>query len=137
MNRFIARFASVLQFLYSTALVVVGAVGIFTPHWEFPTLYGIDPSGFSHDSQANLLNQYRFLKAVELGAGLFCFANRPSTLDGGRGSLLFLALVSLGIFARTLAWIADGRPSALFIGFLLFEVLLFVVFVLHLRKSDG
>jgi hypothetical protein len=137
MNSFIARFASVLQFLYSTALVVVGTVGIFTPHWEFPTLFGIDPSGFSHDSQANLLNQYRFLKAVELGAGLFCFANRPSTLDGGRGSLLFLALVSAGIFARTLAWITDGRPSALFVGFLLFEVLLFVVFVLHLRKSDG
>jgi Domain of unknown function (DUF4345) len=133
----LAKTASVLQFVYSTALVVVGAVGIFTPHWEFPTLYGIDPSGWSHDSQANLLNQYRFLKAVELGAGLFCFANRPSILDGGRASLLFLSFVGLGVFARALAWIADGRPSALFIGFLLFEVLLFVVVALHLRTSDG
>jgi hypothetical protein len=73
----IAKLASVLQFGESAMLAVIGAAGILTARWELATAFGIDPSAWSPDIQATMLNQYRFLKSLELGAGIFCFAYRP------------------------------------------------------------
>jgi Domain of unknown function (DUF4345) len=137
MKRIITRAASILQFAYSAMLAVVGAAGILTARWEFLAVYGIDPSRWSLDTQATMLNQYRFLKSVELGAGAFCLAYRKSIMDGGRAAAVFLTIVALGVAARTLAWIVDGRPSALFVAFLLLEALVFVVVALHLRYVNG
>ena len=137
MSSGLARSASVLQFAYSATLVVLGMLGIFTPRWEFATFYGVDPATLPLEAQATLLNQYRFLKAIELSAGIFCFAFRPSIMDGGRGAGVFLAIVGFGVGARAFAWIVDGRPSAFFVTFVLLEALVFIVVALHLRKSDG
>jgi hypothetical protein len=82
-------------------LVAVGAAGILTARWELATVFGIDPSAWSADIQATMLNQYRFLKSLELGAGIFCFVYRPAIMAGGRASAVFLAIVGLGVCART------------------------------------
>jgi hypothetical protein len=133
----IAKLASVLQFGYSAMLVAVGAAGILTARWELATVFGIDPSAWPADIQATMLNQYRFLKSLELGAGIFCFVYRPAILAGGRASAVFLAIVGLGVCARTIAWIVDGRPAPLFVVFLLLEACVFIAITLHLRMSDG
>lgn len=136
MTRPVHWVASVLQFCYSAMLVVVGAVGIFTPRWEFASIYGIDSSMWSLATQATMFNQYRFLKSVELGAGLFCLAYRQAILSGERAAALFLALVLLGVSARSIAWIVDGRPAPLFIAFLVLEALVFIAVALHLWFDD-
>jgi hypothetical protein len=120
MTRAIALVATVLQLGYAAMLVVVGAAGIVSARWEFAAVYGIDPSTWSSDTQATMLNQYRFLKSVELGAGVLCLAYRR-----------------LGVAARSFAWLVDGRPATAFIVFLVLEALVFVAVVLHLRIKNG
>jgi hypothetical protein len=133
MNAAVARVASLLQFGYSAMLVVVGAAGILTARWELESVFHTGLSAWPPDIQATMLNQYRFLKSVELGAGMFCFLYRPAILIGGKASALFLAIVGLGVFARTLSWIVDGRPSTLFVAFLILEACVFIAVALHLR----
>ena len=137
MTRAIALVATVLQFGYAAMLVVVGAAGIVSARWEFAAVYGIDPSTWSSDTQATMLNQYRFLKSVELGAGVFCLAYRRAIMDGGRAAAVFLTIVGLGVAARSFAWHVDGRPATAFIVFLVLEALVFVAVVLHLRIKNG
>jgi hypothetical protein len=137
MTRPISLAATVLQFGYSAMLVVVGAVGVVSARWEFAAIYGIDPSAWSSDTRATMLNQYGFLKSVELGAGVFCLAYRKAIMEGGLAAKVFLAIVGLGVSARSFAWIVHGRPATAFIAFLLLEALVFVAVVLHLRISDG
>jgi hypothetical protein len=84
-----------------------------------------------------MLNQYRFLKSVELGAGLFCLAYRSKILAGTRASAVFLAIVGLGVAARGWSWIVDGRPAPLFIAFLVLEACVFAAVALHLSVSHG
>lgn len=136
MSRLITPVASVLQWGYSAMLLVVGAAGIATARWELATVFEIDPGSWSHDVQATMLNQYRFLKSVELGAGVFCLAYRADIMAGGRSSRIFLAIVALGVLARVFAWLVDGRPSVLFLIFLALEVLTLVAVALHLRFKD-
>jgi Domain of unknown function (DUF4345) len=137
MTRAITMTATILQFGYAMMLVVVGAAGIVSARWEFAAVYGIDPSAWSLDTQATMLNQYRFLKSVELGAGVFCLAYRKPIMDGGLATTVFLTIVGLGVFARSFAWIIDGRPAAAFIIFLLLETLVFISVVLHLSIKNG
>ncbi len=137
MRHTVAAVASVLQLGYAAMLVVVGSAGIVAARWELATVFGIDPSAWSLTTQATMLNQYRFLKSVELGAGVFCLAYRSSIMAGGRASAVFLALVGFGVAARTLAWILDGRPATAFIIFLVLEAFVFVAVALHLRMSHA
>ena len=137
MKMAIAKIASLLQFGYGAMMVVVGTAGIFTARWELETVFHTGLSDWPQAAQATMLNQYRFLKAVELGAGLFCLLYRPAILTGGKASALFLAIVGLGVFARTLAWIVDGRPATLFVVFLILEACVFIAVALHLGMVNG
>lgn len=137
MRRCITEVASLLQLGYSAMLVAIGAAGIFNARWELATVFGIDRSAWPLATQATMLNQHRFLKSVELGAGLFCFAYRSSIMAGGRASAVFLAIVGLGVCARTLSWIVDGRPATAFVIFLVLEACVFIAVALHLRLLHG
>jgi Domain of unknown function (DUF4345) len=137
MKRPVAMIATIFQLGYSAMLVAIGTAGIFTARWELATVFGIDPSMWPAAAVPTMLNQYRFLKSVELGAGLFCLAYRSKILAGTRASAVFLAIVGLGVAARTWSWIVDGRPAALFIVFLALEACVFAAVALHLRTSHG
>lgn len=105
---------------YGGMLLAVGLAGIFVAPWELDVI-------FSVNADATLLNQYRFLKAVEMGAGLFCLVYSKDILQRGRHATVFLALVAGGVFARSYAWLVDGRPAGMFLVFLLLEVLVLIV----------
>ena len=137
MKRHLATIASLLQLGYSAMLLAIGAAGIFSARWELTAVFGIDPSAWPLGTQATMLNQYRFLKSVELGAGLFCSAYRSDIMAGSRASAVFLAVVGLGVGARMLSWIVDGRPASLFMIFLALEACVFIAVSLHLRISNG
>jgi hypothetical protein len=123
--------ASVLYFAYSAMLVGVGAAGVVLARWELATIFAFDVTALGPVGSATMLNQYRFLKSVELGAGIYSLMLRRRILAGEREAAAFLALVAGGCFARIVAWIVDGQPTALFIGFLAAEILTFVVVGLH------
>jgi Domain of unknown function (DUF4345) len=122
---------------YGLVLVGVGLVGIVTARWELLTVFGVDTGAIVPD-EANFLNQYRFLKAVELGAGIFCLMQRAPILDAEKAAVWpFLVIVGGGVAARSIAWAADGRPSWLFIGHLLLESVVLVIVLLHLRRRHA
>ena len=120
---------------YGLKLCAVGATGIVLARWELANIFALDFGGMSQAEQATLLNQYRFLKGVELGAGLGCLMFLRAILDGGRATRWFLALAAGGILARSIAWIVDGRPHWAFLGFLALEALVVALTLPLLRKS--
>lgn len=122
---------------YGVVLAGVGLAGILTAHWELRTVFGVDTGAIVPD-EATFLNQYRFLKAVELGAGAFCLMQRRQILDGESAAAWpFLIIVGGGVAARSLAWAADGRPSLLFLGHLALEAIVLVIVLLHLRRRHA
>lgn len=125
--------ARILLWGYGAMLCAVGFAGIWISGWELDTVHHLATESWPPAVRASFLNQYRFLKGVELGGGLFCLGLQARILDGGREGALFLALVAAGVVARVFAWIADGRPSTAFIVFLALEFLVLVVVGLFLR----
>ncbi len=133
----IASAAALLQLLYGLMLLAVGFVGVWTARQELQTIFGLAPDSWTSDVQATFLNQYRFLKSMEFGAGLFCIVFRPSILQGGTAGAVFLAIVGAGVVARSFAWAVDGRPAALFVVFLVLELVVFITFAWHMRHAHG
>ena len=120
---------------YGAMLCVVGLAGIVAAPWELRTIFGLDPAALPDEVRATLLNQYRFLKAVEFGAGVFCLGLRRRILAGGPETRMFVALVAAGVIARSYAWIADGRPATAFIVFLLLEAVVLLAVLAMLARA--
>lgn len=117
------------------ALVLLGGSGIFTGEWELRLVYGIDLASMSPMEQAGLLNQFRFLKAVEFGFGFFCILFRREIRRVPLFNRLFLSIVFLGASARALAIALDGWPHWTFTGITLLELLTGIVLALDSRRT--
>lgn len=129
----IGPIATALQLIYALFLVAVGAYGTVCLQWELASFYGIDASTLTGRNGATLLNQFRFLKAIELSFGLFCLLFRRDIMAGGLACTLFLSGLGLGVFSRGLSMVLDGRPHGAFIFFLLAEIVIFVCVWLNAR----
>lgn len=127
---------SSLIMAYGLMLCIVGFAGVFAARWGLASTFNPDLDAMSSDTRATFLNQYRFLNGGGLGAGLFCVGLRRQVLAGRRASNLLLALVGAGVAGRIIAWMVDGQPSVIFIGFLLLEALVFVAVALHLMRQN-
>lgn len=122
---------------YAATCVCAGLFGIFLPHLEMARLYHLSPAQVPGLDAADLLSQFRFLKAMELGAGLFMFARLGAIMEGGPERRLFAFIVAAGILARLLAWAIDGPPSLLFAGFLAAEFLVLAAVLAEGRGARG
>ena len=132
--KFVAGF---MVIVYGAMLCVVGITGIVSVHWELTKVFMLDPTSWPDEVRATFINQYRFLKAVEFGAGLFCLTYWRSILIGEKASMVFIILVAAGIIARTIAWIVEGQPSMPFIIFLALEILVLAVVALYLKQNHA
>jgi cytochrome b subunit of formate dehydrogenase len=108
---------------YSLMLIVVGASGIFIARWELATVFSLDMASMNESVRATLLNQYRFLKAVELAFGIFCISYRRDIFVRLRDVRVFLAGVSAGVAARLGSWLVDGTPEPAFMAFMALELI--------------
>jgi len=129
----IGPIATTLQLIYALFLVAVGAYGVFYLHWELAYFYGIDADTLTGRNGATLLNQFRFLKAIELTFGLYCLLFRRDIMAGGLACTLFLSGLGLGFFSRGLSMVLDGRPHGAFVFFMVAEIVIFVVVWLNAR----
>jgi hypothetical protein len=114
--------ARVLFFGYAAMLHGVGAAGILTARWELTSVFHVDHAAMSPLDGATLLNQYRFLKALELGLGVFCIVYRRRIFAEKSFNRFFLFFVLAGVAARSLSLVADGRAKWPFVAFLLLEL---------------
>lgn len=122
-------------YTYVGLVILAGFWGAFVyPYLDFRYLFDLDLYGLPDYTQVNLLSQYRFLRALELGYGLFslCFLKEIFTLQ--KYNKLFLTIMGLGVLARVASWIADGIPSHLFLFFLAYEAMGWIVIFVYSRK---
>jgi hypothetical protein len=80
-----------------------------------------------HRTAANLLSQYRFLRAIELGFGVFALTHWRRIYAVRSYNRLFLAVMAAGVAARLLSLGLDGTTSwwmYLFLGWELVSVAL-------------
>ena len=120
---------------WSGALLVLGGLGVFTGAWELNHIFQIDLTGMGREPIANLLNQYRFLKAIEFGFGLFCFVFRKEIFRSFVFNRLFVSIVFLGASARALSIAIEGWPHWGFIGITVLEFMTGLVVVMYSRQT--
>jgi hypothetical protein len=120
---------------WSGALLVLGGLGIFTGAWELDRIFGIDLVGMGAERTASLLNQYRFLKAIEFGFGLFCFMFWREIFQSRVFNRLFVLVVFLGAGARALSIVIEGWPHWGFTAVTILEFLTGFVVVAYSRRT--
>ena len=119
---------------YVAVFLLSGAGSIFTAHWELEWLFGLDASGWPAEARASLLNQYRFLRAVELGFGLFCVRFRREIFADPRFRQVFLASLLIIPLARLVSLGLDGWPRWPFVALMSVEFALFGLFAVGMRR---
>lgn len=113
--------ARVLFYGYVGLLVVAGAWGIVGARADFSSLLQFPLEGSSPSAEANLVSQYRFLRAMELGFGGFALIFRTQVFTRPAFNRLFLGTMGAGVLARVVSLVADGRPSPIMLVFLAWE----------------
>ena len=71
----------------------------FRPHQQLPDR-----------AAATVLSQHRFLRAIEMGFGIYSLRQREPIHRDPATNRVFLSLMASGIAARALARLVDGRP---------------------------
>ena len=84
---------------------------------------------------ATMEAQYRFLKSMEMGFGVFAIAYRHDIFQSRKANAVFLTGVFAGVAARSLSFVLDGRPSGIFVAFLILELACGAAVFLVSRKT--
>jgi hypothetical protein len=98
-------------------------------------LFDLDPNTLPEGSRINMLSQYRFLRALELGYGLFAVIFTKEIFTQKKFNALFLLIMFSGVLARIVSLIMEGSPSRLFYFFLFYEMTGVVIIYLYTRKT--
>jgi hypothetical protein len=110
-------------YCYCGLAVAAGCWGAFgNPQIDFSVLFHFPVRSLDTYTRVNLLDQYRFLRGIELAFGMFCLAMTREIFSVPKYNLLFLAGMSAGTTARIVSLFAEGRPSAAMCFFLIFEL---------------
>jgi len=117
-----AKLARTLFWVYTAALIGVGAAGVFSAEWELTRLYDLKLTGLEDMLRATVLNQYRFLKGVEFAFGMYCLVCRDDIFRVLRFNRVFLIGVFGGAGARVFSIFVDGVPHWAFLVFIAIEL---------------
>ena len=124
----------VFFFGYVGLLAIAGVWGVFFATVDFEYLLGLSLDNASDQSRADTLSQYRFLRAVEFGAGLIFIIKRRQVFNNLDFNRLFLVFISVGVLARVVSMVAEGSPSPIFYFFFISELIGAVLVFTYTRK---
>ena len=123
---------------YIGLVMLAGFWGAFLgADFDHQLLFNLDTSSLESDTRTNLLSQYRFLRAIEFGYGLFAILFTKEIFSLKKFNRLYLGIMFAGVLARTVSIVDDGSPSALFYFFLIFEFIGVVVIYLYFKIKTG
>jgi len=115
-------------YTYIGLVLLAGFWGAFVaPALDHRWLFKLDTSTLNEFSRINLISQYRFLRAIEMGFGLFTLLFRIEIFTMPKFNRLFLFIMLSGVLARAVSLAVEGNPSPCFWFFLLYELIGFVV----------
>lgn len=120
---------------YVGFLVVFGGLGIFTAKLDQQILYKLQTDNLQPQTAASLLSQYRFMRAVECGFGVFSFTCRKAIFEKRFFNRLFLGTLFGGVAARTVSLILDGSPFPAFYAFLFSELIGAILLFFYTRTT--
>lgn len=120
---------------YVWTLILAGGIGVFSAQFDHRLLFDLPVSELKPQTAASVLSQYRFLRAIECGFGIFAFVFRREIFHQRVFNRVFLGTMFFGVTARIVSIFLDGQPFLIFHGFLIFELIGGVIILLHTRKT--
>lgn len=121
---------------YVGALMGAGAWGALFPRTDARLIEGWNPrDDLPPRVAATRLSQHRFLRAMELGFGLFALRSREQIFADREWNCLFLSAMGTGIAVRGVGLVADGSPGPLPYAFAGYELVAIGVIFAHTRTT--
>jgi uncharacterized membrane protein len=132
------KFAAYFFFYCYIGLVLIaGFWGAFLgTDFDHQMLFNLDTGTLAEYTRTNMLSQYRFLRAMEFGYGLFAITFRKEIFSIPKYNRLYLAIMLAGVLARVVSLVDEGSPSLLFYFFLVFEFIGVIVIYLYFKKKS-
>lgn len=127
--------AYVLFYGYVILLIVAGAWGVFFARFDQNLLFHINVQSLAPRPSASMVSQYRFLRALEFGFGVFSVVYRRQIFTLRIFNRIFLGTMSLGVAARLVSILLDGRPYSIFYFFLASEFAGVIFIYLYSRRT--
>jgi len=121
-------FTYVFFYGYIVTLILAGAWGVFFATLDHWLLFRINVHLLARVPAASLVSQYRFLRAIECGFGMFSIIYHREIFTVRAFNRLFLGTMAFGVAARFVSFILDGWPFPVFYFFLAWE-LIGIVFI--------
>ncbi|MFC4873967.1 DUF4345 family protein [Negadavirga shengliensis] len=123
-------------FTYLGLVVLAGAWGMIGyVNIEFKMLMELDLHSLDERSRINMLSQYRFLRGLEMGFGIWALTFRDEIFHHQKWNVLFLFAMGMGIFGRISSWLLDGSPNWPSMFFLFYEAIGWLIIFVHTRKT--
>jgi hypothetical protein len=125
---------------YALFLVLAGGLaGILVPRWG-PLAFevyarAVFNGALDGEPLVSALNQYRFMKSMEFGFGLFALLFRREIYTQRKINRFFLGILFLGAANRALSMLLDGRPHPAYVFFLGLETVVGIIIYLHTRPT--
>jgi hypothetical protein len=120
---------------YIGLVIVAGFWGAFIyPEFDYRLLFNLETNDLTDFQRINLLSQYRFLRAIEMGFGVFAILYVKSIFSKKEFNRLFIFIMGAGVLARIMSIVMDGIPSWMMLFFLAFELVGVVVIYFYSRK---
>jgi hypothetical protein len=130
--------ALILFYGYVGLLVVAGAWGVIGARLDHRWLFAVDAGSLGAPrSAASIVSQYRFLRALELGFGIWALMFRHRIFTEPPYARLFLGVMSTGVIARVISHVLDGRARGIFYFFLWSEAAGAVCFAIAFHEALG
>lgn len=127
--RLLSRF---FFYAYGGLALAAGLWGAFgNPAIDFRILFRLDIHQFPPYTRINLADQYRFLRALEFGIGLYAFLFAREIFSLPKFNMLFLTMMTSGTLARIVSLVHEGRPSFAMCFFMVFELTGIIVISLY------
>jgi uncharacterized protein DUF4345 len=128
-------FTYVLFYGYIVTLILAGAWGVFFATLDHRLLFHLDVRLLARVPAASLVSQYRFMRAIECGFGMFSVIYHREIFTVRAFNRLFLGTMAFGVAARFVSFILDGRPFPVFYVFLAWELIGIVFIYVYSRGT--
>jgi hypothetical protein len=108
----------------------IGASGVLFGAWEFSQIFVVRFEDLGPNA-VTVENQFRFLKALELGAGVWLYSVRERAFsDVAIRRAVIVTFVATPL-ARIVSCASDGLPNVWFVALLSIELLAAAIVVAH------
>ena len=122
---------------YALLLIIAGAWGVVGARIDQRILLGLDLNRLDPLTSASVVTQYRFLRAIELGFGLFAILFKKEIYTEPSFTHLFLYTMAAGVVARLISLVLDGRPRKIFYFFIASEAIGVVLIAVYTSQLAG